>query len=253
MDTREFVAQFNFRNSGGGLVGVERECFLTDPNGTIQPISSLVLKQLNGNGHFGYELSACQLEDRVGPCALNMLAQGLEENDWLMAEAEKSLGFRRSYTEVAPVDMPLDVYPDPTGRYQRITADMPREVLIAACRVAGTHVHIGMPDPETAMKVYHQAIPHLDELVRMGDNSYGERMQIYWVMAPDRMPRHYPGSWHEFHEYARNAGFESNPRNCWHLIRISIHGTIEFRMFGSTPDNAKIEAWARRCHEICEV
>ncbi len=251
METNQFVKQFHFRKEGGGLVGVERECFLTDPLGIIQPISPLVLKVLKGE-QFGYELSACQLEDRVGPCPIDDLGKRLAENDQLMSEAQEQMGFGRKYIEVAPADMPLDVYPDPTGRYQRITADMPREVLQAACRVAGTHIHIGMPDAETAMQVYHRTLPHLEELIKMGDGSEGERMRIYEVMAPDRTPKRYRGGWTEFHEYARQAEFESNPRSCWHLIRISVHGTIEFRMFGSVSDNTLVEKWAKRCHELCQ-
>lgn len=250
MKTSEFVAQFKFQPKNAGLVGVERECFTT-VEGEIRPLTPAILPTLNSNGRFGYELSACQLEDRVGPCTIGSLRAGLEENEKLLGAAEKQLGFRRLYTEVASADMPLDVYPDPTGRYQKITANMPREILLAACMVAGTHVHIGMPDAETALRVYHRVIPHLDELVRMGDGSKGERMQIYQVMAPDRTPRPYPGGWDEFRDYAEEKGFLSSPRSCWHLIRISIHGTIEFRMFGSTPNLDKVEHWARYCHELC--
>lgn len=251
METSEFVKQFNFSEKGRGLVGVERECFLTDLNGVIQPMSSSILKYLKGDGRFGYELSACQLEDRVGPCSLNRLKEELEANDRIMTEAGKALGFKRSYMEVAPVDMPLDVYPDPTGRYKRITASMPQDILRAACRVAGTHIHVGMSDPEGAMEAYHQAIQLLPKLIQWGDHSNGERLRIYKMMAPDMIPPAYPGGWEEFHEHARSKGFESNPRNCWHLIRISVHGTIEFRMFGSTSDNARIKQWAWKCWAMC--
>jgi len=251
MNVSEFAAQFNFQPAGAGLVGIERECFTTDLSGVIKPLTPSILPSLDNNGQFGYELSACQLEDRIGPCTIESVGKALQTNDEILSEAEARCSFRRLYLEVVSADMPLDVYPDPTGRYQRITANMPREILVAACRVAGTHVHIGMPDLVTAMRVYHQAIPHLDELIRMGDGSNGERMRIYQVMAPDRTPKVYPNGWTEFHDYAIKMGFESNPRSCWHLIRISIHGTIEFRMFGSTPSNSRIEEWAQRCHEIC--
>lgn len=147
--------------------------------------------------------------------------------------------------------MPLDVYPDPTGRYQRITKDMPRKILRAACRVIGTHVHVGMRDHEMALRVYNYAIRHLAELCEMGNGSFGERLAIYKQMAPDYEPKPY-ASWEEYYNTALEKGFAEDPRKCWTLIRISVHGTIEFRMFGATDSIDRIVSWATRCHQICQ-
>ena len=250
VDRKQFVSQFKFNPALAGLVGVEREGF-TLKGDAIRPLAPVVLAELKGDERFGYELSACQLEDRIGPCPVVEVEDQFKEHDRILSALEKQIGFTRAYIEVAPSDMPLDVYPDPSGRYQRVTKNMPHHVLLAACRVAGVHVHVGMPDPETAMQVYHRAVRHLKKLIKMGDGSQGDRMRIYQVMAPDRTPERYPRGWQDFHEYAIAKGFESDPRSCWHLIRISVHGTIEFRMFGSTSDNAKIAQWAACCCEIC--
>jgi gamma-glutamyl:cysteine ligase YbdK (ATP-grasp superfamily) len=173
-------------------------------------------------------------------------------NEAEIARAEQVIGFERLYKEVAPLDMPLDVYPDPTGRYQRIIKDMPQQILSAACRVVGTHVHIGMPDADTALNTYNKVVPYCEELCLMGDGSSGDRLDLYKTMAPDYQPVPYE-TWEAFHVEAVEKGFDVDPRKCWHLIRISKHGTIEFRMFGATHDLQKIVAWTKRCHELCGV
>lgn len=248
---QEFLNRFQFKEAGEGLVGIERECFLMNSSGEISPLAVPVLASLNGDGRFGYELSACQLEDRVGPCRIENLRAGIDENEAMIQKSEKSLSFSRSFYEVGPRDMPLDVYPDPKRRYQRIIQGMSKETLLAACRVIGTHVHIGMKDHETALRVYNEIIKHCRELCEMGDSSSGKRLSIYKVTARDNQPRPYE-SWEGFHSYAMANGFENDPRSCWHLIRISVHGTIEFRMFGATPDIDKIVGWAEYCHRLCQ-
>lgn len=250
---KEFMDQFKFDPSKNLFIGAERECHLLDPNGKIVPIASKVLKGLAScNGEFGYELSACQLEWRIGPCRdVSYFAEELEKSEVTLRYAEKRLGFKRSFKEVAPDDMPLDVYPDPTGRYQEITKNMPRRVLSAACRIIATHIHIGMPDLKTALRAYNKAIEKIDYLCKIGDHSNGERLKIYSIVAPNSLSPHY-GSWQEFYEKAVQENFVDNPRNCWTLIRISKHGTIEFRMFGATEDFKEIIDWSTFCHEVCQ-
>jgi hypothetical protein len=246
-----FKNHFLFTKSNALKVGVERECFVTDISGNIKPLSPSILSVLADRSKFGYELSACQLEDRIGPVALEGLRVSIYANDMILKWAEAMMRFRRSFLEVAPGDIPLDVYPDPTGRYQRITKNMPQQILSAACRVTGTHIHIGMPDHQTALRAYNGVITNVDELCRLGDGSGGQRLEMYKIMAPDFMPPSY-NSWLDFYQEAKKRGFESDPRKCWHLIRISVHGTIEFRMFGATLDLDKIVGWAKTCHVLCE-
>ena len=250
---KSFTDQYKFDPKRNMFIGAERECHLLDPNGKIVPIASKVLKGLAScNGQFGYELSACQLEWRVGPHKnLSYFAEDLEKSELTLRYAEKRLGFQRSFKEVAPDDMPLDVYPDPTGRYQEITRDMPKKVLSAACRVIATHIHIGMPNPKTALRKYNQAVPHWSQLCKMGDHSNGERLKIYSIMAPDYEPPLYK-SWQDFYEKAKLKDFVNDPRSCWTLIRLSKHGTIEFRMFGATEDIDEIIQWTEFCLSICQ-
>ena len=134
----KFCSQFTFNEHIAGCIGVEREAFLLR-DGTIVPIAEEVLNHLTNHadnrGDYGYELSACQLEDRIGPVWLEDLKKALFTREQDLALAEHALGFTRLYCDVAPATMPLDIYPDPTGRYQKITENMPRDILSAGLRV----------------------------------------------------------------------------------------------------------------------
>ena len=270
---------FKFDSSKALFVGVEREAFLVDDNGIIKPKASAVIDDAQGDARFGYELSACQIESRIGPCDLSQLPGKLKEvedalvgylatassclsiipglADWCHDRPEDYChppyenNLHTSYVEVGPPDMPLDIYPDPSGRYQSISAKMPPEVILAALRVIGTHIHIGVPDHETALKVYNQVIKKCDWLCARGNGSFGERLDIYRVVAPDCDPHPY-SDWTDFYRVALAKGFDQDPRKCWTLIRISKHGTIEFRMFGATASLERIVSWAKLCHDLCK-
>jgi gamma-glutamyl:cysteine ligase YbdK (ATP-grasp superfamily) len=249
---QEFMNQFEFNPKKNLFIGTERECHLLNQNGEIIPIAQKVLKGLSPhNGEFTFELSACQLEWRIGPCKdILFLEQELKKKEAVLQCAEKRMHFKRSFSEVAPDDMPLDVYPDPKGRYGRITKHMPKKVLLAACQVIATHIHIGMPNHKIALRTYNRAIKHYDELCKLGDHSNGKRLSIYGIMAPHYQPPPYE-NWYAFYKKAEKENFINDPRSCWTLIRISRHGTIEFRMFGATEDIDEILEWAALCKNIC--
>lgn len=251
---QDFQGLFRFDPTRALQIGIERERFITDRSGRIVPQAPRVLGYLSKidiRGRLGYELSACQVEDHSGPCEISSLESELAEGDDLLDRAVRALGLGVSYEEVAPYDMPLDVYPDPSGRYQRITKNMPVETLRAACRVIGTHVHIGMPDAQTALKVHNKVIGSIDQLCAYGDNSHGERLRIYRTVAGNALPRVYE-SWQDFHETAKSEGFDCDLRRCWYLVRISRFGTLEFRMFGSTEKRERVAAWAAMCYTLCK-
>jgi len=249
----EFAKRFNFLRDRTLHIGVEREMFLT-LNGTIVPHAHKALGLLHSasdpHGQVSYELSACQIEGHVGPCGLHKVREELADLENMLSLGLKDCGLEHSYAEVAPKTMPLDIFPDPTGRYQQITKEMPREILLAACRIIGTHVHIGMPDHETALRVYNAVIHRTEELCRLGDHSEGERLRIYRMVKPDCMPLSY-ASWDEFYRDAVAKGFAGNLRNNWSLVRLTKHGTIEFRTFGATGSIDEVCSWVEMCHRLC--
>ena len=271
---QKFIALFNFVAQNAFMIGIERECHLTDLGGQIVPWAPKVLPWLwsrfSGRQQcYGYELSACQLEDRfAAPVPLSRVKEQLLLNEAEIKEAEEQLGFRRMFRGVAPEDMPLDVYPN--ERYLRLTQTMPREVLAAACRVAGIHIHIGMPDAKTALRVYNSVIKHLKLLYRAGCTYTGDRLGLYRQVVHSNMPKSERirlfeqhlvtapepppyDSWEQFYERAKREGFDQDPRRLWDFIRISKHGTIEFRVMDTTDDLDLIEDWARLCYDLCRT
>lgn len=277
MKIEKFKSLFKYNSIMTGYLGIEQEMFIVHKYFPFMPVpvahkvialleSKGVPQRVAGESCFGpdgiewqpavpgeisYELSDSQLESRTGPIRLRELESALHDTGRRVSDLLHWSQHEACYTEVGPENMPLDVYPDPTGRYQRITKDMPREILLAACRVIGTHVHVGMRDHEMALRVYNYAIRHLAELCEMGNGSFGERLAIYKQMAPDYEPKPY-ASWEEYYQTALEKVFAEDPRKCWTLIRISVHGTIEFRMFGATDSIDRIVGWATRCHQICQ-
>lgn len=251
MSVEDFRKLFNFNPGNAGRIGVERERFLASPSGSPVPRAARVLADLNP-AEFGYELSACQIESRVGPTTLENLERQLDAQDRELDAVLARHRLTALSTEVGPDTMPLTIYPDPTGRYQEIMRNMPPHILRAACRIIGTHVHVGMPDHEAALAAYNYVCEFCGDLNELGNSSSGERLRLYKQMAPYCKPTPYR-SWEAYYTTACRQGFVEDPRTCWTLIRISKHGTIEFRMFGATDSIQRIVSWARRCHELCQV
>ncbi len=246
---KEFLEKFRYRPAFAGCLGVEREFFLVDPRtGMPVPRSPEFLSRVR-NPQWTYELSACQVEHRTAPRGtLVELRHDLGSGTSAGRRTARSMGCGLSAISVAPADMPLDVYPTDT-RYRKISASLPEETLRAACRVAGTHIHFGVRDIDEAIEVHNRLAARLDDLIEAGDKSDGERIDIYKVMAPLWMPALYDSPEHLF-ETAREQGYADNPRNCWHLVRVSIHGTVEVRVFGASDDTDEVLEWVYLVREI---
>jgi gamma-glutamyl:cysteine ligase YbdK (ATP-grasp superfamily) len=245
----KFFRKFGFRPELAGYVGVEREFFLIDPDtGNPVPRSAEFLRRIRGDKAWTYELSACQVEHRTAPSGdPNSLRADLDRGTDLGREIAESMGCEMSAMSVADEDMPLDVYPD--ARYRKIVGAIPRETLLAACRVAGTHIHFGVRDIDHAIEVHNRLALRLDDLIEAGDKSDGERIRIYRVMAPLWRPVLYDSRKHLF-ETAQAQGFEENPRDCWNFVRISIHGTVEVRVFGASDDADEVLSWVSLVAQI---
>lgn len=241
MDINTFTTKFFFRPEYRGYIGIERECFLAR-DGQITPAAVKILQRLPKDGTYGYELSACQLEMRTSPCLVADSFKELYKVEKLANEAASSLGLTLLHVPVAPSDMSLDVYPDPTGRYASIVKKLPTEVLSAACRVAAVHVHIGVQNHYEAIAVYNRLVDRFDELKKMGDTSHGRRLELYRFMASDATPAKYE-SWENFYEVMKQRNCLEDPRQCWDMIRISTHGTVEVRVFDSVADIGQITKW----------
>ena len=250
-----FFQKYNYDSEKTLYVGIERESF-TIRNGIIVPIVPEILPLIElckpKFQSFGYELSACQLEMRYGPYHISEVSNGLLSASVELKKFEDQLNFSCYFADTAGQEISLDIYPDPTGRYARIAATLSKDILHAACYIAGTHVHIGMPNANVAPKVYNKLCKHVPSLVKAGDNSQGERINYYKLMSNNLEPKPHKNI-NAWVRHALDNGYYTDPRKNWTLIRLSIHGTIEFRMFGSTPDISKVIEWVNTCRDLCSM
>lgn len=244
----DFASKFDFKPEYWSYVGVEIESFLTS-GGKIVPAAASVLNLLPKDGTYGHELPACQLEMRTKPVKIDDLRAELVRVKKLAEEAVSTLGLSLAYIPVALGDVPLDVSPDSTGRYARIVEKLPHEVLEAACSVAAVHIHVGVRSKYEIINVYNRLVRSFDKLKKLGDTSDGKRMALYSVMAPVTWPPQYK-SWEEYAQAMQERGCVEDPRQCWDLIRISTHGTVEVRVFDSTSDIERIVSWANTVRNI---
>ena len=166
MDSDEDVGNA-FGSEAPFSVGVEEELFLVDPvTGRQVNSSTAVLERLGPTeGTAERELHACQVELITDICrsageAIGML-DGLRH-----AVLQTGAGLLGSGTHPTATDDEAQI--SDKERYERI-----HELLgdAVATPVAGLHVHIGMPDPETAIKVFNAMRVHLPLLQALAANS----------------------------------------------------------------------------------
>ncbi|MCA9364740.1 MAG: hypothetical protein KC736_02505 [Candidatus Moranbacteria bacterium] len=248
----EFCGKFQFRPEHSGEIGIEQESLVLQ-NGLVTPQAKHVLDHLYSNGccsaYFGPELSACQIEDRVGPVSLADLNNHLSYNEMVLSHCVANLGLSLQRDGVGPKSMPLDV--SSGARYQSIAKTLSPEQLSVACRLIGTHVHVGMPNIHSAVCAYNMAVSCFDDLVFLSGEKNLERLQLYGLMGPNTRPATF-STLHDFYFHACCHGHAHDPRKNYALIRISPHGTVEFRVFGATSNVLLVEKWARSCLSLCQ-
>jgi len=246
-----FMSRFAFDPSRAWLVGMESECFITDREGAIVPRAADVLRTLHAGKYADYfspELSACQVEFKTPPVHPEQLEREIKRLQDHLFDTLHSMRLRASFMPVAPDDMPLDVYP--SKRSQEIAGEMSHAQLLAACRITARHFHVGLPDHESALRIYNRVRRELTWLEHEGDRSHGERLRIYREATPDWDPPPL-ANWGELYTRALERGFEGDPRRWWAELRISRHGTLELRTSDAsdaTKDSVKL---ARTFHALC--
>lgn len=246
----EFRELMKFSPELAGHISCEREFFLVDSQGLIVPKGPDFLGEVNDEEHFSYELSACQIEYKTGACKdVDSLIRKIENLEHTCIQAEEKIGVSRSLIEVAPNDMPLDVYPDP--RYQTFAKTKSDEQLLAMLQVIACQFHIGMPDYDTAREVYNRLVPMIGDLCEMCDHSNGKRLELYKKAAPTFMPRRFDSIEDHFRD-AVDKGYSTNLKDCHSLVRITRYGTIEFRMFGAAKTAEEIAFLAEHVISICK-
>jgi carboxylate-amine ligase len=157
-----------FGSSAPFSLGVEEELFLVDPVTGIQIDASPAVKERIGDvagGSVERELHACQVELITEVCATT-------------GEAAAALrGLRRAVTGTGAGLLGAGMHPAADEGEAEIT-DKERYAHIrhllgdaVADPTGGLHVHVGMPDPDTAIRAFNALRRHLPLLQALGANS----------------------------------------------------------------------------------
>ena len=164
------IPEVNFGRGPSFRLGVEEEFVLVDPaTGALSHTGSELLPRLpldSPHGRFAPDTYEAEIELKA-PISANA------------GEATEHLGhLRRTLREAGAAAIGAGIHPDavfgdvkhfPGERYAAIVATL--RGLITRTPTAATHVHVGMPDPATAILAYNGLRRHLPLLQALSANS----------------------------------------------------------------------------------
>lgn len=153
-------------------VGVEEEFFLVDRNGILMQRAPETLADTDGHAgdDLKPELLRCEVELATGVCK-----SGVEAYDELtglrarLAGAAARNGALLAASGTVVHAQPGDPPVGPGSRYARIAKHFGR--LVIGALVCGCHVHVGVPDRETGIRVANHLRPWLPVLLAVSGNS----------------------------------------------------------------------------------
>jgi carboxylate-amine ligase len=229
----------------GETLGVEEEFHLVDPV-TLALAPSPALAEAALRGEFGTrihaEITTTQLETTTGVCRTlaDVRAEITAARRQAVAAAESA----------GVAILPASTHPFGTWQQQQITHDPRYEAMVerwAALAlqqdICGCHVHVGVPDLETAVAVMDRARPYLPVLLAMTgsspfhggvDTGYESYRTVLWSRWPvTGIPEHF-GSAQSYGAVVEGmvvSGVVADASNLYWDVRPSWHlPTLEFRL-----------------------
>ncbi|MFI9011165.1 glutamate--cysteine ligase [Actinosynnema sp. NPDC053489] len=239
-------------------LGVEEEFLLVDPlTGEPVPRGGEVVEA--ARRRFGVdldiELARAQVEVRTPVCHdLADVRRQLHGLRTVAAESAHALGCRLLAVGVPPVGGPEGATSD-SGRYRRLTEDY--RLLALEQSICGCHVHVGVPDQETAVQVCNHLRPWLPVLATLTANSafahgrdtgYASWRSTVWSRWPGAGPPPYFESFAQYEstcDVLLAAGAAADRRMVYWDVRPSAHlPTVEVRIadVAATADEAVLLA-----------
>jgi YbdK family carboxylate-amine ligase len=229
----------------GTTFGVEEEFHLVDPATyrlTRSPeLATAVLRGESGR-HLHAEITTTQLESATDICtSLPQLRAELVTTRAEAAGAAARAGVRILAASTHPFDSwhQQDITPAP--RYE---AMVDRWAGLAVQQdIVGCHVHVGVPDLDTAVAVMDRARPYLPVLLSMTgsspfhdgvDTGHHSYRTMWWSRWPTTGPPEYLGSAERFQEVVAGlvaSGVIADSSHLYWDLRPSSHlPTLEFRL-----------------------
>jgi glutamate---cysteine ligase / carboxylate-amine ligase len=241
-------------------LGVEEELFVVDPReGRLENSGPELLNGLPelDAGQVKPEVHACQAELITSVCgtvgeAMDALARLREP---LLSAGAGLLG---SGTHPTADEGEAEV--TDKERYRRISSLLGDAV---ATPVSALHVHVGMPDPETAIRVFNGMRRHLPLLEALGANSpFRHGRDTGLASSREITLRGWPrsGAPREFHDYAdfcesadRLSRVADVPDYTFHWWKLRPHprlGTVEIRALDAQARPAHTAALVAAIHAL---
>jgi carboxylate-amine ligase len=229
----------------GATFGIEEEFHLVDPETfelTPSPdlCAAAVRREVGPRIHA--EIATTQLETASGICeSLDDLRAELVTARTEAAAAAATGGVAVLPTSTHPFGGWQQQVITPAPRYQ---AMVDRWAGLAAQQdICGCHVHVGVPDLETAVAVMDRARPYLPVLLAMTgsspfhdgvDTGYESYRTLWWSRWPTAGPPEYMGSVERFQEVVDGlvaSGVVADRSHLYWDVRPSYHlPTLEFRL-----------------------
>src|SRR5688572_30447382 len=229
----------------GTTFGVEEEFHLVDPGSyrlTRSPeLAAAVLRGESGR-HLHAEITTTQLESASDVCTdLSELRAELVTTRAEAAGAAARAGVRILAASTHPFDswQQQDITPAP--RYEAMVARWAG--LALQQDICGCHVHVGVPDLDTAVAVMDRTRPYLPTLLAMTgsspfhdglDTGHDSYRTMWWSRWPMTGPPGYLGSADRFREVVAGlvtSGVIADSSHLYWDVRPSSHlPTLEFRL-----------------------
>ncbi|MEV0428397.1 glutamate--cysteine ligase [Micromonospora sp. NPDC050495] len=179
-------------------VGVEEEFLLVDPHtGVAVPAVDLVMEQVPAElrGQVEREFQTSQIEIGTPPgLELSAIRHSLSVLRTELAAAAERAGVRLLAIGTGPVDGPVPPVVD-KPRFDRMIERF--RLLVPGPGNNGMHVHVGVPDPDTGVRVLNHVRPWLPVLhavtanspfARGEDTGYASWRSVEWERWPSVAP-----------------------------------------------------------------
>jgi glutamate---cysteine ligase / carboxylate-amine ligase len=265
----DLIAEHRYGRREGFTLGVEEELLLVDAQTHhLTHVGSTILREL-GAGDPG---ASVRLE--AGVAKPDTYEAQLELSSPVCrnaGEAAASLGgLRRAAQEAGATLLGAGIHPDsrwgdvqhiPAARYIDIAESM--RGLLRRTPTCALHVHVGMPDPETAIRAYNGLRTHLPLLQGLSANSpywFGMDSGLASARAPlfRGFPRaQIPRAFASYDDYAETVaavlaagGLPDYTFLWWDLRPHPAHGTVEVRAMDGQSDLASAAALAALVHGL---
>jgi glutamate---cysteine ligase / carboxylate-amine ligase len=256
------ISAVNFGVTGEFSLGVEEELLLVDrvshalDHGAVEVMRRLVGAQADGGLQPEYYASLIELSSPICADAAEAVTALGARRQRLRAIGATTIG-----SGIHPAGAFGDVVPYPNERYQLISDEM--RGLQARTPTCALHVHVGMPDEETAMRAFNGLREHLPLLQALAANSpfwHGRdsglasaRAQLFRALPRSEIPP----AFDSFDEYATRvaalceAGDLPDYTFLWWDVRPHpVLGTIEVRAMDSQFSLRSVAGLAALIHSL---